>query len=125
MDRPEKQPSPDLLAIYAIGPILSMTYNKDATDNSRAEAEDRYRGCSFEYEAMIDLLGHTGICTIGENSLKQVELHVDNNSYGCWGLNHESINLCGEWIKWLKSEEKELKTFRRLQKKFAYIGDDA
>jgi len=131
MDRPkaENQPSSDLLAIYAIGPILSMTFNKDATDESLAEAEDRYRGCSFEYEAMTDLKGKTGVCTVGVNALKQIELHVDNNSYGCWSLNHESINRCGEWLTWLKSEERDLKTFRRLKKKFAYIdttdyGDD-
>ncbi len=123
MDRPKAtgQPSKDLLSIYAIGPILSMTYNKDATDESEAEAEDRARGCSFDYEVIIDLKGKTGNCTIGEYALKHVELCLDHNSYGCWGLKLKSMKLCENWLKWIKSEEKELATFRRLQKKFAYL----
>lgn len=127
MDRPEKQPTPDLLAIYAIGPIISMTFNRDATDESHAEAEDRNPHCSFEYEAMIDLKGKNGKCTVGEYSLKRIELHVDCD--GGWRLIHEWVKLCETWLKWLKSEERDLTTYRRLQKKFAYIdttdyGDD-
>jgi hypothetical protein len=127
MDRPtsENQPSRDLLAIYAIGPILSMTFNKDATDESLAEAEDRSHGCSFEYEAMIDLVGKTGSCTIGEIALgEHVELHVDINSHGGWALKYTSNKCCVEWLKWLKSEERDLTTYRRLKKKFAYLGED-
>lgn len=120
MDKPTDIPSEDLLAIFAIGPIISMTFNKDATDESHAEAEHNSYGAShFDYEVMVDLVGKDGSCTVGETALENVELRPDINSYGCWNLTHTSKYCCEQWLKWLKSEDRDLATYRRLQKKFA------
>jgi hypothetical protein len=118
MDRPEKQPSRDVFEAYKIGTISSIIFNKDATAESHAEAESRSYGGSFDYEVMVDLVGKDGICTIGEDTLKLIALMPSPDSYGCWMLHRDSRILCETWEKWLKAEERDLKTFRRLQKKF-------
>lgn len=121
MDRPEKQPTNDMFGAYKVGTIRSITFNKDATAESHAEEESRSYGGSFDYEVMVDLNGANGTTTIGENTLKLIELMNSPDSFGCWVLNYESRKLCETWEKWLKAEERDLKTYRKLQKKFKGI----
>lgn len=119
MDRPESQPSKDLLDIYGIGAIMSMTFNKDATDENFAEAEHQHGyQSSFTYEMAFDLVGERGNCTVGENALDYIQLHNNSEGSGGWRMKYATQKFCEEWLKWVKSEEKELKTYRRLQKKF-------
>ncbi len=125
MDRPKIQPTSDMLAASAVGSISSMTYNKEATNENFDQAEYHSHGGSFNYEAVIDLVGDKGACSINESSLPLIEFYCTDHSTGCWILNKESRDLCEEWLKWIKSEERELTTYRRLQKKFAHIGDES
>ena len=118
MDRPESQPTKDMLLAYAIGTISSMTFDEEGTSHNYHEAEYGSHGCSFEYEVSIGLLGENGHCAIGENTLKHIELKCSHHSKGCWELKREAREICEEWNKWLKAEERDLKTFTRLKKKF-------
>ena len=119
MDRPENQPSRDLLDVYSIGPIKSMTFNKDATDENFAEAEHQhgYQG-SFTYEMAIDMVGRDGSCSVGENVMLHIELHANSEGSGGWRMKYATQKICEEWLKWVRAEERDLKTYRKLQKKF-------
>jgi hypothetical protein len=37
---------------------------------------------------------------------------------GCWQLTFEGRKICEEWERWLKAEDRDLKIYKRLQKKF-------
>ncbi len=93
MDKPDKQPTRDMLSAYSVGVILSMTFNKDATDESRAQAEHDSGYCgSFDYEMIFDLVGSSGTCSIGEYTVELLEFNV--GSGGGWILDRNTRVLC-------------------------------
>lgn len=129
MDKPN-QPSKDLIDLVHCGNLWAIEYDKDLSDESRAEAESAcHHEGRFEWDAILRVKGRVSgkqLCDPQETTtfirestfIKYVEVHDDPNHWGFWQVTHEGRVTVELWEKWLKKEAKDLSEYKRLKKKF-------
>lgn len=127
MNRPE-QPADSLIELVQVGPIISIEYDHHASMGAKETAEEEcHHGGRYYYDKWLNVVG-AGFEFGGTSEVKvsitetvygkYIEVGSDINAYGFWRVTVEGIELVKDWKKWLKSEEKDIKEYRRLRKKF-------
>lgn len=129
MDKP-KQPTKDLIDLTKIGPIMAFTYDRDLSQNNKSEAECEAQG-HYTYDCILRVRGYSKVddlhvldTFITETTfIKFVEIGTDINEYGFWRVTVEGHALVADWEKWLKKEDKDVREYKRLKKKFGGVLD--
>lgn len=119
MEKPIVQPTEDLIALTKIGPITALTYQRDKSQNNKAEAESEAYG-HYTYDCVIHAKGYKvdGTHITETTFIKFVEIGTDINHYGFWRVTKEGHALVTDWEKWLKKEDKDIREYKRLKEKF-------
>ena len=127
MLKPTLTPPNCLIDLIECSPIVSLEYDRGLSEDNRATAEDDcHVGGRYTYDFILRVTGRAAgkgtvapVCLITDTVFeKYVEVGSDLNNYGFWHVTEEGKTLVSNWLKWLKSEEKDIKEYRRLREKF-------